>query len=224
MKAVRARRAAALAGLPLWLSLRRIRPVSDEFGFDRGTPVDRVYLEEFLDEHSTEVHGDVLEVKSPAYTHRFGGDRVTRAHVLDLDPANEKATIVADLCEPGSLPPQGYDCVILSQTLQFVRLPEAALANVWQSLRPGATLLLTVPVVSKLDHGPDMWRFTPAGLEELVRRACPGSEPEVVAYGNVLTCTAFLLGLAAQELRPRDLRKHDPNFPLLACARAVKTS
>ena len=137
MKAVRARRAAALAGLPLWLSLRRIRPVSDEFGFDRGTPVDRVYLEEFLDEHSTEVHGDVLEVKSPAYTHRFGGDRVTRAHVLDLDPANEKATIVADLYEPGSLPPQGYDCVILSQTLQFVRLPEAALANVWSVAAPG---------------------------------------------------------------------------------------
>jgi hypothetical protein len=45
---------------------------------------------------------------------------------------------------------------------------------------------------------------------------------DVRSYGNVLACTAFLLGLAAQELRTDRLRDHDPNVPLVVCARAAK--
>jgi hypothetical protein len=48
VNAVRARRAAALIGLPVWISLRRTRPVSEQWGFDRGTPVDRFYFDDFV--------------------------------------------------------------------------------------------------------------------------------------------------------------------------------
>jgi SAM-dependent methyltransferase len=223
MKAVRARRAAALVGLPLWLSLRRTRPVSGDWGFDRGTPVDRVYLEEFLQEHRDAVRGDVLELKSSAYTDRLGGSRVGVAHVLDVDPSNAAATVLADLDEPGSLPVGAYDCFLFMQTLQFLARPEVALANAWSALRPGGTLLLTVPTVSKVERElPDYRRFTPSGLRELLRGACPSDRTEVRGYGNVLAACAFLLGLAAEELRKRDLAVNDPDFPIIACARVEK--
>ena len=39
------------------------KPVSDHWGWDRGTPVDRYYIEQFLAEHAADVRGRVLEVK-----------------------------------------------------------------------------------------------------------------------------------------------------------------
>jgi SAM-dependent methyltransferase len=222
MKGVRARRTAASIGVPLWLSLRRTRPVSDDWGFDRGTPIDRFFFEEFLEEHRKDVRGDVLELKDARYATRLGGERVDRAHVLDVDESNPEATVIADLAEPESLPAESYDCVLLMQTLQVILRPEVALANVWRSLRPGGALLLTVPSVSKLDVVRDLWRFTPAGIEDLVSAVCLSADADVRGYGNVLACTAFLLGLAAEELRPGDLRRHDPDFPVVVCARVVR--
>ena len=208
--------------MPTWISLRRTRPLSEAWGFDRGTPVDRFYLDGFIEEHRADVRGDVLEIKSPGYTRRFGGDAVTQAHVLDVDPRNTDATIVADLGEPGSLPAGAFDCFLLMQTLQFVRRPEIALANAWSALRPGGSLLVTVPAASALERGlPDLWRWTPAGMEELIGRACPDAVADVRGYGNVLACCAFLQGMAAEELRPDRLRDHDPALPLVVCARVA---
>jgi SAM-dependent methyltransferase len=224
MKGVRARRTAALLGIPLWFSLRRTRPVSDDWGFDRGTPIDRFYFEEFLQEHRDLVHGDVLDLKDARYATRLGEERLTRAHVLDVDDSNPEATVIADLAKEESLPAEAYDCVLLMQALQVIRRPEVALANVWRSLKPGGALLLTVPSVSKLDVVRDLWRFTPAGIEELVSATCPSGEADVRGYGNVLACSAFLHGLAAEELRPDDLRRHDPDFPLVVCARVSKSA
>ena len=220
---VRARRAAALIGLPTWISLRHTRPLSDHWGFDRGTPVDRLYVSQFLDECRTDIRGDVLEVKDSAYTRLYGGAAVVREHVFDIDATNPDATVVADLNEPESVPVGAFDCILLTQMLQFIRLPEVALANACSALRPSGTLLLTVPAVSRVDRAyGDYWRFTLAGLEELLGRSCPEGRPEVRSYGNVLACAAFLFGLAAQELRPDRLRDHDPENPLVVCARVVK--
>jgi hypothetical protein len=52
-------------------------PVSRNFGYDRGLPVDRYYIEGFLDRHKSDVRGHVLEVGDDSYTRRYGGDRVT---------------------------------------------------------------------------------------------------------------------------------------------------
>jgi SAM-dependent methyltransferase len=224
MRAVRGRRAAAALRLPLWISLRTTRPRSTNYGFDRGTPIDRFYFEECLREWSGDVRGDVLEVKSTAYADRFGSG-VARVDVLDVDRDNADATVIADLGEPDSLPASAYDCFMLMQTLQYVARPELALANAWRALRPAGVLLLTVPTVQMIDAGlPDLWRFTPAGIEELVEHVCTGAEADVRGYGNALACSAFLLGLAAQELRRDHLRELDPAFPVVTCARVRKPS
>src|SRR5512140_143153 len=81
---------------PAWLgTLRRTTPLSDYWGYDRGTPVDRYFMEHFLDEHRCDIRGHVLEVENSFYTQRFGVE-VERAEVLDIDSTNPHATIVAD--------------------------------------------------------------------------------------------------------------------------------
>jgi len=45
---------------------------------------------------------------------------------------------------------------------------------------------------------------------------------KVTAHGNVLAATAFLQGLALEELRPADLDFNDPSYPVIVTGRAVK--
>jgi hypothetical protein len=211
---------------PRWGDFRRTSPFSGDYGYDRGTPIDRFYIERFLASHAHDVQGQVLEVKSSGYTSRFGGNRVSTSHVVDIDESNPAATLVADLGQPGSLPSGAFDCFILTQTLQFVAAADAAVANAWQALAPGGVLLVTVPTttmaVPDLAPDRDYWRFTSGGLRELLRRAAPEGELDVEGPGNVLAAIAFLMGLAAEELAGRELEFSDPRYELLACGRLRK--
>jgi SAM-dependent methyltransferase len=210
-----------------WGTFRRARPFSDCYGWDRGLPVDRFYIERFLASVHEDIRGDVLEVRDADYTLRFGGGRVGRAHIVDIDAENPKATLIADLCERGSLGAGRFDCVILTQTLHLVRDDGAAIENVWRALRPGGTLLLTVPCLSRIDHDDpegDLWRFTPRGLAVRLRELCPAGEVTVEGHGNVLAGVAFWAGVAVEEVRPAQLAEDDPFFPIVGCARVAKTA
>src|SRR5919108_924888 len=112
-----------------WGTLRRTSPYSDHYGYDRGQPVDRYYIERFLEDRRRAIRGEVLEVGDAEYTRRFGSDRVTRSDVVDIDPARRQATLIADLCAPASLPASRFDCVILTQTLQLLADQTTALHN-----------------------------------------------------------------------------------------------
>ena len=72
-------------------------PVSRTFGFDRGKPIDRWYIERFLAEHAADVRGRVLEVAESTYTGWYGGDDVTTSDILYAAEGNPEATVVGDL-------------------------------------------------------------------------------------------------------------------------------
>lgn len=203
-----------------WGSLRRETPVSHRWGYDRGTPVDRRLIEDFLTENSDAVRGHVLEVKDPRYTDRFGRD-VTASDVVDIDASNPQATIVADLSERGSLPAGRFDCAIVTQTMMYVPDPFAAVANLWQSLAPGGTLLVTVASIIRVDPDADQidrWRITPPGFRQLVDRECPDADVEIGGRGNLVAAIAFLQGMATEELREEELTRHDPSYPVITVA------
>ena len=52
--------------------LRRTTPIDPNWGFERGTPIDRVYVERFLAGHADDIRGRVLEIAAPDYTNRYG--------------------------------------------------------------------------------------------------------------------------------------------------------
>ncbi len=210
---------------PRWGNLKRMKPFSSVYGFERGTPIDRFYIEGFLNRYRSDIRGHVLEVQEARYTVPLGGNAVVASDVLDIDRTNPSATIVADLSEQDSLPMERFHCFILTQTLQYVPAIGPALRNSWQSLRPEGVLLLTVPTLTRVDPDLahiDFWRITPAGLARGLSSACPEAEIEVVGFGNLVAGVAFLMGLAAEELKRSELENFDPAFPILACARVRK--
>lgn len=209
-----------------WGNLRRLDPVSDRYGYDRGISADRALVDAFIASHADDIRGVVLEVRDPLYAGRHGAD-VDRYEVIDVDRGNQHATIVADLGEPGSLPQQRFDCFIMTQTLYLVRDPVTALRNAYDCLRPGGTLLLTTPVVARVDPtaglGADYWRLEPAGLETLLRAALPPeADVDVGSSGNVLVCLCTLMGIAAEELSKRELTHQDDRYPVIAVARVAR--
>ena len=212
---------------PAWLgTIRRTTPLSDHYGRERGTPVDRYYIEQFLARERDAITGRVLEVLNRDYTERFGSG-VERSDVLDVDPSNGDATIVADLAAADAIPSDGFDCFVLTQTLQYVYDLESAVAHVHRILRPGGTVLCSVPTVSRigrLELDSEYWRLTAAACSRLFGDVFAGGEVRVRAHGNVLTSVAFLLGMAAEELSQRELERDDPFFPLVVTVRATKAA
>jgi hypothetical protein len=203
--------------------LRRTAPLSDFWGIDRGTPVDRYYIESFLAAYQQDIVGRTLEVNDREYTTRYGAS-VTQSDVLDINPANKLATLIADLSAGDGLPSMAFDCFILTQTLQLIYDTRAAIGNACQLLRPGGVLLATVPSVSRIAPGScsDYWRYTAASCSRLFAESFGSENTTVRSYGNVLTCIAFLAGMAYEELSPEELATNDEAFPLIIGVRAVK--
>ena len=200
-------------------------PVSTQRGFDRGTPVDRWYIERFLTEHAGDIRGRALEVRNADYVVRFGTG-VVRADVLDIDATNPRATIVADLTAADHVSPELFDCFVLTQTLQFIYDVSAAIRHAHRLLAPGGVLLATLPVVSRIAprYGLDVdyWRFTAAGCRRLFGDVFGEEHVEVKTRGNVLACMAFLEGAALEEIGEEKLAVDDPYHPLIVTVRALK--
>lgn len=208
-------------------SLRRASPVSQFFGFDRGQPVDRYYIEAFLRAHQADIRGRVLEVGDRGYTSRFGGDRVVHSDVLHARPGNPEATLVGDLCTGENIPQAAFDCIILTQVLPFVWDVRAAIRTATAALRPGGVLLVTAPGISQIsrhdaDRWGDFWRFTSQSIRRLFENEFPRDRVALTTFGNALSATAFLHGIAAQELRPRELDESHPDYEVIICVRAVR--
>lgn len=212
-------------GLIRWGDLRSTLPFDRDWGYGRGTPIDRVYIETFLEAHAGDVRGRCLEVLNSNYTELHGLGSVASADVLDIDPVNLRATVIADLGEENSLPEERYDCFILTQTIHLVPDMKTAIANAHRALAPGGVLLLTVPGVgrheSRQGFAHDRWRVTVSGLQWLLKGTA-WTNRTLTTFGNVLTATALLFGLAVEELEPHEIAAHDPDYPVIVACRAVK--
>lgn len=206
---------------------QELEPISRSFGFDRGTCIDRYYIERFLDQHRDDIHGRVLEVAENTYTRKFGGQRVTQSDVLHLEPGHRSATIVADLTAADHVPSDAFDCIILTQTLQHVYDVHAAVRTLHRILKPGGVLLATVPGISQIsrfdmDRWGDFWRFTTLSVRRMLDEVFPAGGSLIESHGNVRVAVAFLHGLAVHELDAVELDHHDPDYQVLITARARK--
>jgi SAM-dependent methyltransferase len=212
-------------------SLRRLTPIGEVFGVKRGQSVDlcidRYYIERFLASHASDIHGRVLEIAENTYTRRFGGARVVQSDVLHAAPGNPDATMVADLTHAEHLAANAFDCIILTQTLQYIYDLRAAMRTLYRILKPDGVLLATCPGISQTsrydaDNWGEFWRFTTLSVHRLCTEVFPADGVTVQAYGNVLVAMAFLYGLILPELRRDELEYHDPDYELLITIRAVK--
>lgn len=201
-------------------------PISRAFGFDRGRPIDRYYIEAFLRLRAGDVHGRVMEIGDDTYTREFGGSRVTKSDVVNVLAGDPRTTIVADLSRGDGLPEDAFDCILFTQTLQLIYDVRAAVEALHRALKPGGVLLATFPGISKTsdvlwgDYW--CWNLTARSARTLFGEVFRDGQVMLTPHGNVLAAVAFLHGLAVEEVRREDLDVHDPGYEVVFTVRARK--
>lgn len=205
----------------LYFLIKPDRPISNFYGLDRGKAIDRFYIEKFLEENRGYIKGNCLELLNNDYTIKYGGNCVLKSDILDIDKNNEKANIIGDIRNlKDIIPDNSYDCIILTQVLQFIDDYTSALLECKRILKKNGYLLITVPSVSRIDcisglEG-DFWRFTESSLNYISNNKF--DVIKITSVGNVKTAVSFLLGLSQEDIRKDDFCFNDKNFPVIITA------
>lgn len=211
---------------PEGLTLADAGPVSRSFGEDRGTPVDRYYIEQFLARQAHLITGTVLEIADDKYCRRFGRN-VSRYEVLHISRDNPKATMVGDLTRPDSLPANAVDCFVCTQTFNFIYDFGTATQGAYRLLKPGGYLLATVAGISQIsrydmDRWGDYWRFTTLSAQKTFASVFGEGAVTVDYFGNCLAAVSLLRGLAAEELPQEAMETKDPDYEVIITVVARK--
>lgn len=210
----------------LYFLIGGTKPVSKYYGFDRGKPLDRFYIENFLEENKGCIKGVCLEVLNNKYTIKYGKDRVLKSDILDIEKNNKDANIIGDIRDLKEVENDTYDCIVLTQVLQFIDNLEAAISECHRVLKKDGILLATLPSISRIDcvsgtEG-DFWRFTKAGARYLFEKSFNKSNLEIKNRGNVKSGIYFLSGFSVEDISTKSLYKDDENFPSLITVKARK--
>lgn len=215
-------------GLVDFGDLRRVKPISELEGYERGLPVDRYYIEKFLASNSGHIKGHVLEIGDDEYTKKFGKDRVEKSDILNYDKGfNPRTTIEADLSSAPHIPSDTFDCIIFTQTLQFIYDMHSAIRTLSRILKPGGVLLATLGGISNTyGVGPSesdwYWLFTASSASRIFQEDFPDAGIEVTPHGNVLAAIGFLEGLSFHEFSENELDYYDPRYQMLITVKATK--
>jgi SAM-dependent methyltransferase len=168
-----------------------------------------------------------MEIGDDECTRRFGRDAITHSDVLNVLPGDPKTTPVGDLASGDQLPSERFDCIIFTETLHLLYDFRRGLRTLYRMLKPGGVLLSTFPGITKIGRPDDWgtswyWSFTPLSARRVFEEVFPAEGMEFGAFGNVLAATAFLWGVAAEELTAEELKQKDPEYPVTLTVRAVK--
>ena len=209
-----------------WHNLRNLEPISKVFALDRGMPIDRVYIEDFVSKNKDAIKGIVCEIADNSYSKKFGSD-VKKYEILHYTNDNPNATIIGDLSDISTLPQNKIDCFILTQTLNFIYDFKSAIKGVHYMLNGGGIALVTVSGISQIsrydyERWGDYWRFTDMSIKKAFEEIFGVGNVEVETYGNVLSATAFLQGISAEELTKEELFYKDNDYQVTICIKAVK--
>jgi SAM-dependent methyltransferase len=205
--------------------LRRTTPFGT-WGESRGGPIDRYYVDRYLEAHAADIRGRVLEVTGDEYATAFGTG-VERVDILDIEDDNPRASFVADIANAPNVPDDAFDCVLVTQLLPFVWDVRGAFRTSHRVLRSGGVLLVTTPGICRIApveaelYG-HWWNFTSMSAARLAAEQFGEENVEVTTYGNVLAAAAYLFGLGLHDLAPEELAHRDPAFQVTIGVRAVK--
>ena len=193
-------------------------PRSTKFGFDRGTPIDRKYINDFLLSHKQIVVGQCIEIGDSEYCEMLGV-APANTFVLGANVAVGTNTIPGDLARRNTLPDQRFDTFICTQTLNFIFEFDTAIENARKLVKGNGYFIGTVSGVAQVsiydaERWGDFYRFTPEAIDRHLRKHFP--HVEIFVYGNHYALMNYLTGHAYEDLRyPQEIWKPDPRFPMI---------
>ncbi len=207
-----------------YLNKKGLNPISDMYGFDRGKPVDRVYIEQFLAENKKYIKGACLEIVDSHYTKMFGTKKVTRFDALDIFPS-KKANIHGDLRNLTQVKSNEYDCLIITQTFNVVDDYYSVISESYRILKPGGVLLVTMPTISPCQNlKVNMWRFSNDGMKYAISKYFGKKNVLSSGYGNSEAVKAFWVGLAKEDMTEKEINLKTNELPLIIGAVAIKNN
>lgn len=209
-----------------WYNLRSFKPISTKSGFDRGTPIDRFYIETFLEENKSCIGGVVCEIGDNKYTKKYSHN-LKKSEVFHYTHNNRKATIIGDLADVKKLPQNSIDCFILTHTLNHIYDFTSAIKGVYYMIRDSGCVLATVPFITQVSEYDkkrwgDYWRFGDIAIRKSFEDVFGKENVEVKAFGNLLASTAILHGISAEELTSEELLYYDEIYPVIIAIKALK--
>jgi SAM-dependent methyltransferase len=200
--------------------LKRRWPFSHRFGFDRGAPVDRYYLQQFVAAIGPKVRGRCLEIGGTLVNRGVYKLEVDEFRTLDLPHSGVADDLMGDAADPDVFAADSWDSILAFHVLEHCPDPFAVVHNIHRWLTPGGHAFIVVPCAQRMHNFPgDYWRFMPDGLRVLFKEF---AEAHVSAYGNPLTVVSSFLGLSHTELPPEDMDFVHPDYPVISCVVARK--
>lgn len=126
--------------------------------------------------------------RQPGFVLNFGsGSRSLGAHVVNLDIEDSAHVHVVSACDRVPFADATFEGVLLEYVLEHVRDYQALLREVMRVLKPGGSVLVTVPFRQSYHACPqDFWRFTHEGLEALFAQLGAGSV-RIEVYGGPIS-------------------------------------
>lgn len=199
------------------------KPISTQFATERGTPVDRYYIDKFLGKYSGYIAGDVLEIEDNNYTKKFGGEVVKNAIVMDVGPQRPGITFVANLETGEGIRDEIADCFILTQTLMYIFDLKTAVKNIKRLLKPNGVVLITCSGISQnskrcMDSYGAYFNFNEAAFERMFEEEKNMQIVTTGSFGNVKTVSAHINGLCCEDLQDVDFDLQDKCYPLIVYA------
>ena len=197
--------------------------VSDQMGCNRGVPIDRYYIEKFLDGYADKITGKVMEIGDNSYTIKYG-KHVTESYILTAALEDERESseyvIYGDLQTGKGCKENCLNCFILTQTLPFIYDVKSAAQNIVGMLKKGGVALITVSGISMLSRYDDerwghYWGFTETSLRKIFEGLVENDQIKIVSMGNAKTASAFLYGLSVEDMKKEDFEENDPLVPVM---------
>jgi SAM-dependent methyltransferase len=203
-----------------WGSLRRSHPICKRFGFSRGTPIDRYYLDKFVAQIRNRVVGATVEIGGARQNRElYRLTNVSEYTAIDAE-AHDYVDVVGDAHESSLLAPDSADSILAFNVLEHCADPWLVARNMHRWLRTGGCAFCMVPNAQRVHNFPrDYWRPLPDGVNWLFRDF--GSR-ELSQYGNPTSVIASHLGIAAEELTQAELDAQHPDYPVATCIVATK--
>jgi SAM-dependent methyltransferase len=179
-------------GLVHFGDLRRLDPLSRDWGVERGGPVDRYFVERFLEANRSAIRGRVVAVAAdfasvdPLPSNAF--DCVLSVHGLQFV----------------------YDVRAMARALHRALKPG------------GVALVTVPGISRIDHRTGWHWTFTALSMRRLFGTHFPSDGLQVETHGNVLAAAAFLYGIGHPELAAEELDHRDPDYEMVITLKARK--
>lgn len=202
------------------------KSISRDWGYRRGTPIGRKYIECFLETNRQFIRGDILEVAETTYSEQFSDQTnvhsMTAIHVNDVEGCRK-----ANLETGEGLGIEEFDTMIITQTLAYIYDLKAAVHNIYNALRSKGNCFITVTDIGHMGENESekygcYWGFHRLGITKLFAEIFGEENVCSAVYGNIKTVTAQLYGLAAEDIPEEYLYVNDDNYPMIIGIRAYK--